>query len=443
MKGIGFRGIGLTRRMMGGARYPIYGASWTGVASPTLTRTYAAVGLVANAGIDAGTVVNDFDSRYPWSDMIEVTDALGNKFIRIPRFFIKKTAVGAARTWQISRGNFSDAYLPACFANANYVDVGKYNASLSGANKLESLSGKFPLVSKNIVEFRGYAQANGAGYYQMDVHIADLIRTLFYIEFATLHSQSIMAGLTSLRYNAADTATVNENAVNRIIVANATAAFFVVGQSVGLGTAIGGNQIFGYRTITSISVYDASNKAINVNGAAFNVAIGNIIYSTAWITGFSSSIAAKSGSLTSNSNGLYPCKYREIENPWGNINQFIDGININGNQAWVCKTPADYASNLFAAPYEQLSYVNINADGYSITMGFDAAHPFANFPTSIGGGSTKYYSDLYMQNVGQKVAMQGGDWRWGTNAGLSFWDLTYASSNIYVTTGGRLVKAGV
>jgi len=396
--------------------------------------------MVANAGVDAGVVVNNFDTADIYRDITEVTDVLGNVFIRIPRFWIEKTAVGAARTWRISSKPFGNAYLPACFANAAYVDVGKYNASLSGANKLESLSGKYPLYNKNIVEFRGYAQANGAGYYQMDIHVVDILTVLFYIEFATLNSQSIMAGLSAGAYAAGHTATVDENAVNRIIVANATAALFVVGQTIGVGTSLGGNQVISNRTVTSIEVYDASNKAITVDGAAFNVAIGNIIYSLGWKSGFSSSIVAKSGSPTHNTNGLYPCMYRGIENPWGSVWQFIDGLNINENQAWVCRTPADYASNLFAAPYVQLSYVCKNANGYPISMGLDPANPFANLPSEVGGGSTTYYSDYYYQTTGQRIALLGGSWVDGAFAGLSCWFLHFASSGASIRFGGRLLK---
>jgi hypothetical protein len=319
------------------------------------------------------------------------------------------------------------------------VDVGKYNANLNGT-KLESKSGTFPLINKNIVDFRTYAMNNGAGYYQMDIHVVDLIRTLFYIEFATLNSQSIMAGFTSGQWNAAHTATVNENAVNRVIVANAVAAVYFAGQTIGLGTSLGGEQIFANRVITSIDVYDASNKAITVDGAAFNVAIGNIIYNKGWRSGFSSSIIAKSGSLVSNSSGKYSCKYRGIENPWGSIWQFIDGVNINEFQAWICRTPADYASNVFAAPYEQLSYVNHNADGYPTAMGFDPACPFAEFPTAVGGGTTTYYSDYYYRNTGQRIALLGGFWSYGASAGLSFWPLDVASSFASVALGGRLLK---
>src|SRR3989304_1643164 len=84
-----------------GSRAPIYGASWGGASSPALTRTDAAVGMVAAAGVDAGVVVNSFDNADIYRNITQVTDALGNVFVRIPKFWIEKTAVGAARTWRI------------------------------------------------------------------------------------------------------------------------------------------------------------------------------------------------------------------------------------------------------------------------------------------------------------------------------------------------------
>ena len=432
------------RKMMAlgmfGSRAKIYGVSWTGASSPVLTRTDASIGMVANAGVGAGVVVNNFDYAEIYRDITEVTDAYGNVFVRIPRFWIEKTAVGAARTWRISRQPFGKAYLPACFANAPYVDVGKYNAFKNGT-KLESKSGLAPYVIDTIVNFRTFAQNNGAGYYQIDIHVYDILRTLFYVEFATLDSQSIMAGYTSGQYTT-HLAVVTENGTNKIVVANAFAALYQVGQAISVGTTQGGNQIFYGRSITSIDVYDASNKAISFNGAPVNIAIGNYLYNTGWISGFSSGIVAKSGSLVSNSSGLYPCMYRGVENPWGSVYQFIDGVNIKNLQAWVCRTPANYASNLFAAPYVQLGYANANADGYPTQMGFDSANPFVEFPIAIGGALNTYYSDYYYQAAGQQIALLGGRWFSGTSAGVTYWYSRYASFDADLSFGGRLIKAG-
>jgi hypothetical protein len=429
--------------LLNNSRAKIYGVSWSGGSSPTLTRTDASVGMVAAAGVGAGAVTNNFDAAEIYRDIVDnVTDAYGNVFVRIPKFYIEKTAVGAARTWRISKQPFGNAYLPACFANASYIDVGKYNANKNGT-KLESKAGFAPYVGDSIVNLRTLAQANGAGYQQMDIHVVDILTVLFYVEFATLNSQSIMAGWTSGQYTATHLATATENAVNRIIVANATAALYAVGQPIAVGSNLGGNQVFYGRTITSIDVVDASNKAISFDGAAVNISIGNILYHVGWIGGFSSAIAAKSGSPASNSNGLNPCMYRGIENPWGSVYQFIDGVNIAADyQAWVCRTPANYASNLFAAPYVQMSYANANADGNPSVMGLDPANPFAEFPTTLGGAGNTYYADYYYRATGNRIAFLGGNWNGGSYAGLSFWALISASAGTGVGVSGRLVRTG-
>lgn len=427
---------------------PIYGVSWDGGENPTLTRMNASSGMVANAGVDNQIVRNDFDYVSIFGEIKDYTDSYGNEFVSIPKFYIKKTAVGAARTWQISKRRIDGAYLPACFWDFEhnrelpYVLVGKYTANLSDdGTKLESKSGKWPLVGKNIVEFRNYAQANGTGYQQLDGVIVDLLQTLFYVEFATLDSQAIMKGWTGGRYDSADTATVSQTGVNRIIVSNATAAYYKVGQPIGIGTTLGGGQIFNYRTIVRIEDYDESNKAIVFDGIAVDVTAGNILYNLAWKSGACSGVVSPSGSLFSNSDGRHPFKYRGIENLWGNIYQFVDGININNNQAWIARNPADYASNFFASPYQQLSYIKHNANGYISQMGFDPANPEFQLPTSITGGAyNKYYADNYYQSTGQRVARLGGFWTNGLNAGLSYWALNYTSGSSNVSLGGRLVK---
>ena len=429
-----------------GGRAPIYGASWNKGSSPVLTRTDNAVGMVAAAGVDNQVVVNDFDQAEIYKGIVEFTDPLGNVFICIPKFYIEKTDGVGVKTWRISRRRFGNAYLPWCFwdftnsRELDYIYVGKYLASLSADNKLESKPGVYPLINKNIVQVRGYAQANGAGYQQLDIHVVDILQTLFYIEFATLHTQSVMAGYTTGQYTATHLAIISEMATNRVVLANAFANLYAAGQAISVGTSQGGNQVFYGRTITSIDVYDASNKALVFDGAPVNITAGNLVYNTGWLNDFSGWITASSGSLVSNSSGKYPCKYRGIENPWGNVWQFVDGVNVNEYQAWVCASAADYASNLFAAPYLQLSYVDANANGYPTAMGYDAANPFASLPTAVGGGSTTYYADYYYQATGQRIALLGGYWYAGSSAGLSCWSLNNASSSATLGVGARLLK---
>lgn len=424
----------------------IYGASWAKVSSPTLTRTDDAVGMVANAGLDGSTPANNFDTAEIYGEITQNTDASGNVFVRIPKFYIEKTDGVGSKTWRISKNNFGSAYLPWCFWNfdtntaLDYIDVGKYAAGYDGVSKLTSKSGEYPLVNQNIVTFRTRAQANGAGYQQLDIHVMDVLQTLFYVEFATLNSQAIMAGLTAGEYSASHTATATEASANRIVLSTANAALFDIGQTIGIGTSLGGNQIASNRTVTSKTVVDGSNTALNFDGAAVNVTTGNIVYSLGWKNGWSSAVAASSGSIGSNSSGRFPCMYRGIESPWGNVWQFVDGVNINDRQAWVCENAASYASNLFTSPYQQLGYVNHNADGYQTAQGWDSGHPYAALPAAVGGSTTTYYSDYYYQSTGQRIARVGGYWSYGASAGLSFWVLNFSSSSADVSVGGRLLR---
>ena len=427
----------------------IMGVSWDKSASPTLTRTDSAIGMVATAGVDSAIVRNDFDAAPIFREILEVTDIYSNVFVRIPKFYIKKTDGAGYKTWQISKRQYAGFYLPQCFwdfTNSRelpYIDIGKYKATRDGSNRLESKSGLAPLVNDNIVNFRTYAQNNNTGgllgYQQLDIHVVDILQTLFYVEFATLNSQSIMAGFTTGQYNSSHTATVAENDVNRIILANAYATLFAVGQGVSIGTSLGGNQIFYGRSITAINVYDASNMAISFDGTTVNIAIGNILYNTGYINGFSSSITAKSGSVISNSTG-YPCKYRGIESPWGDVWQFVDGLNINNWQSWICRNASNYQSNMFASPYEQLGYVNNNNNGYIIAMGHDIANPFAALPVTVGGSTSTYYTDYYYQYSDVRIALLGGSWSDGSYAGFSCWYLNNTSSHTLVSVGGRLLK---
>ena len=178
----------------------IYGASWDRKSSSALTRTDAAVGL--KAGINGAQ--NDFDNVGPWKDMHRVTDSMNNVFVRVPKFYIRKTQTGnsdnGTATWQVSLVSHGDDwYLPKGFwdftnsKELDYIDIGAYDATGS-SSKLTSVAGKAPLVSLSIVDFRSAAKANGTGYQIWDIHAWDMLQVLFIIEFATLNSQSIMEG---------------------------------------------------------------------------------------------------------------------------------------------------------------------------------------------------------------------------------------------------------
>ena len=431
---------------------PIYGVYWDKTSTSALTRTHDAVGMSAAVGVGGAWAVNDFDRAEIFGEMGPVTDTLGNTFIRVPKFYIKKTDGVGFKTWQVSKKQYPGFYRRACFwdftnsRELEYVDIGKYKASLA-TTKLASVSGVPPLVSTNIVNMRTYAQNNNTGgllgYQQLDIHVYDIIRTLMFVEFANLDVQAIMQGYTTGRYGIeTELATANTVSGNYIDVSNATGAQYRVGQTISVGTARYGTQVFYGRTITVISADTpaAGTTRITFDGAPVSISTGNFLQNTGAVSGFSAGIAASSGIIGDNSSGKYPCVYRGIESPFGDIWQFVDGVNISDWQAWVCRNAEGYARNVFASPYEQLSYVNHNANNYVQATGYDANNPFAEFPTAVSAVGDSGYKDYYYQTNGERIAHVGGGWFVGAFAGVSCWFLSASSAAADVFIGGRLVR---
>lgn len=443
----GIRGLMLMGVPLGGGGdAKVYGASWAKVDDPMLVRTDDAAGMVAAVGVSGGgPVINDFDQAEIYSEITEVTDALGNVFVRIPKCYIRETDGPGVKTWQVSKRPLAGGYLPWCFwdfANSrelDYIDIGKYPASLDSGNKLASKPGIYPLINVNIVNARTYARNNGPGYQQLDIHVQRLLQVLFYIEFATLDAQAIMAGFSAGQWNDAHRAVVAEAGTNRVVLPNAQANAYLIGQHIGIGTSLGGDQVFYGREILDIQVYDASNKALVFSGAPVNIAIDNRVYNVCWPSDFSGWIDASSGSLVSNATGKWPMMYRGIENWYGGLWWWVDGVNILDWQAWVCYNAEDFASNVFVAPYTPLSYANWNANGYVTDMGFDPVNPFAQFPVSVSRSHVGY-RDYYYQAAGARVARVGGPLYYGVDAGPSCWSLNATASSAYAYIGARLVR---
>lgn len=435
------------------AKAKIYGVTWDGGSSPVMTRTDDAEGMTT---VEVGLVgdpkaANDFDDAEIYRDFIIYVDERGNEFVGIPTCWIRKTKTGTQRTLQVSRKPFPGACLPACFRDFStgkvlpYIYVGRYLGTTDSSSRLQSIPGVYPRVNTNIVNFRTYARNNGAGYQLLDIHTIDVIQSLMRVEFATHHLQAIMQGYTTGQRDLNHKAIVSEASTNRIVLPNAQANTYAVGQAISIGNGADQSQVFYGRDIVSIDVYDANNKALVFDGAAVDItATTHVVWNSGWKNGFSANLLSSSGSPVSNSTGKYPMSWRKLESVYGNIYQCSDGINFLNNQGWVCLDADQYASNLFAAPYQMLSYADATAGGWICEMGHDPALAFAEFPVTVGlpgaGAATFYCDYAYLANSGQYVAFFGGSWVLGAAAGLAFWNLSRGSSSALVYVGARLLK---
>ena len=151
------------------------------------------------------------------------------------------------------------------------------------------------------------------------------------------------------------------------------------------------------------------------------------------------SLLMKSGCLTND--GTASVMYRGIENPFGNIWQFVDGLNIKDNVAYINYDPSSYAVDTFDGDYSAVGYTNATANGYANTMGYDSNNPMCAFPISVGSGAgaSAYITDYYYQNTGNRIAVVGGRWNFGSSAGMFYWNFSDASSLTLSNVGSRLL----
>jgi hypothetical protein len=131
-------------------------------------------------------------------------------------------------------------------------------------------------------------------------------------------------------------------------------------------------------------------------------------------------------------------KYRNIENLWGNLWVWCDGINFNGNITHVNLNPATYADDT-VNNYTQLIYTKAVADGFIRATGFDPAMPWLQIPTLSNGADGQFFSDHYWQAAGWRALLLGGHWSHAGQAGVFCFSSNSAASLVHTTLGCRLL----
>lgn len=200
-------------------------------------------------------------------------------------------------------------------------------------------------------------------------------------------------------------------------------------------------------------------------------AIAQGVVSLPWTTGSdtTSSYAATTGSTASLGNGTGRAEktttyeggvakeytvdgktsvcWRGKENFWGNIWKFVYGINIWGNgkmgggQPYIC-SDFSFAESKNSGNYEPAGFTVTNANGYISAMGYSTACDWLFIASECLGNSSLPVGDYTYITVnlnGYRIALLGGSWLNGGNAGGFYW---YLGNGVGVrgrNIGGRLV----
>lgn len=142
-------------------------------------------------------------------------------------------------------------------------------------------------------------------------------------------------------------------------------------------------------------------------------------------------------------------RYRGVENPFGHIWQWTDGINVrispteaNGgdelSKVYVCSDPSKFKDN----GYDGYSHVGNEArtDGYIKQIIFGEYGEI--MPQVVGGGSTTYHCDYHYTNIPSAETLRGvlfgGGASYGATAGFASAHSSPAPSSTNASFGSRL-----
>lgn len=152
-------------------------------------------------------------------------------------------------------------------------------------------------------------------------------------------------------------------------------------------------------------------------------------------TGETDTVKTPSGSAESNTDGIHACKYRGIENLWGNIFKWCDGISFSGSSVYVCTEPTAYSAGKTTGLYQYYG-TRASSNGYVKTVAPLAEGSLIQYVTAVGADESSYYCDSSLQ--GGTVLGCGGWWGSYANAGLWDWYGDFSASTLGSFIGGRL-----
>lgn len=199
------------------------------------------------------------------------------------------------------------------------------------------------------------------------------------------------------------------------------------------------NRGAGWQLKDALSV-SASQMLMLVEYGSFNMqtTIGLGVVSKASGTGNESEVNGAAASLGNDSgmatgtNGLVSVTYRGEENFWGNIWQWVDGLNIETNKlnyAWYADT--GFADDIKNGAYKNAGFTMSKSNNYVSAFGWSETCDFLFLASETLGNSSLPVGDYFYQNntaTGFLVARLGGRWAYSSTAGAFCWSLDVASS---------------
>lgn len=367
--------------------------------------------------LDDGTV-NYYLNPTTWSKKADGTDSKldgthGNVMVEIPEFYYKATTLSAnIYDLQISEiPILGYTLVPKQYAGSYKATIARdtlkmssvmsMDANYRGGNnnaELDLLSASqlgIPASSINLTNFRTYARNRGARFSPIYYDLRKWLYWLFVIEYANLNSQAPVQGKDPI-------------------------TGFMTG---GLGDGF---------TTASSAEWSAFNGSYPVCKCGTTNSLGN---GSGEVNFTVNDFGGVGVHRTFKAN-----RYRGIENPFGDIWEWTDGILMDitetESKMYTTSDPSKFSSDSFANYTDRGNTARTN--GYIKTMKLGANADI--IPIEIGGGATTYFGDNYSQSItpGLRGVFFGGDANRGASAGFVCASTYYAPSTANTYIGSRL-----
>ena len=357
----------------------------------------------------------------------------GTVRVYCPEFYIKSKILGTKRQVWIS-----PAYIDSSWTKQEAVLIDAYRSTV--LNTVPENMGYLSTLPVNsaisVVNTATYCRGGGDRsnydeYLNRDIFITDLGKPRTDISRATMRTDSRNAGSEMLSYDQ------YKNIFYWLYVVeyanfNCQEAYNAELTDDGYHQGGLGNGV------TNVSNWQAFNDYYPITPCGYGNDLGN---------GTGVKLITSPG-LTP-ANGVYMCRWRGFDNPFGDIWTNLDGIIIdadadnhpnNMNYVYTCQDPEKYADNLNGEGYEKVGE-EVHQDGYTKLFDLgDAAHII---PNVMGGNTTQYKCDYHWtgsKNTTLRTLIVGGGASDGAYAGLGYFDSEGAVSDSVDLVGFRSVS---
>ncbi|NLF18561.1 MAG: hypothetical protein GX595_15110 [Lentisphaerae bacterium] len=382
----------------------------------------------------AGLAPADFDRVFPWSQMrlcalrrrpgggyerlysdaprFALDGSAGHVMVEIPRHWSRRSIEDGFEVRRISaepRPGFSvDPAFVEDGRELERIYVGAYEGVIGADGALSSCSGVYPTADRTRDAFRESARANGVDFGIMDLRTLLMLQNLFLIEHAERDSQKALGmGWGKMLQPARTHRCVRpQKSTNRVITRpppGRSQAAIRTGLFEGCAVLISSyadqrTVLVGNRTLVAIRHDDPEPGLTSfvIDGEPIDTTEDMCLGGAAQKTGWADQLQGHSGATPGQGEEPYrdyrcAVRYRWMENLWGNLWCFIDGLNYADGRAYVGMAMRDYASGVTTGSYRLTSIEplpqddngNVGGDReihYMRNLGFDPEAPWLALP---------------------------------------------------------------